>query len=783
MLKKYLWRDLSKNRLIMSVLFVFIMLAAMTAAAAAGVIMELTGSVHSLFEKAAAPHYAQMYSGGIDQEAIRLFSRKTGLVKQQQTVVLLNISGSDIFLGNDRRVQTDSIFENSFVIQNSGFDFLLDRNNEIMQVSPGEIGVPICYMKQQNLKPGDTVAVSKDGFQMAFTIRDFVRDAQMNPSLVTSKRFLVNASDWDILEEHIGEKEYMIEFLLNDAGKISSFESMYQSSALPQAGTSVTGPLFMLINAMSDGITAAVIILVSLILTAVSFISLRFILLSAMEEDYREIGGMKAIGISDRRIRSLYLTKYLLIGAIACACGYLLSMLPIRLLTADIIHYMGKAEPPALYYLMPAAAALLVFVTVACFCSAVLGRLKRITPSEALRRGSLGDSRQIRHLFKLQRSGRAHVNLFLSWNELAVKYRTYGLICLVFTACMFLMAVPLHFLNTIQSPAFISYMGAGRSDIRIDMSRTGNLDADHAALMEQLEQDPDVDIVTSFAASVYKIQNRNGEEENIRIENGDTEYGDFKAFPLTYVSGRGPGKDSEIALSYMSSRDLGLDMGSTVCVRYFGREYRLTVCGIYQDITNGGKTAKAMLPREGQDVLWYVVNLDTGDGVNISRKVQQYAAAFPQAKVTDMGDYISQTFGSVIRILVTVTALTLILAAAVSMLITVLFLKMLITRERTQIAAMYSMGFCPEDIRRQYGLRMFTVLGAGILAGTAAAGTVGPYIAGMLLPGISHMRFIINPFISYLLCPLLLFLCVGAVTAAAVRQVEDIRVMALLDEG
>ena len=783
MLKKYLWKDLSRNRFIVSVLFVFIMLAAMTAASAAGLIMELTGSVRAMFEKAAPPHYAQMYSGDIDQGAIRFFSSMNGMVKKQQTAVLLNISGSHIFLGNDRSVQTGSVFENSFVVQNSGFDFLLDRDNEILQVGPGEIGVPICYMEQQDLKPGDTVTVSKDGFQMVFTIRDFVRDAQMNPSLVTSKRFLVNGRDWNTLEKHIGEKEYMIEFLLNDAGTISTFESMYQFSSLPQAGISVTRPLCLLVNALSDGITAAVIILVSLILTGISFISLRFILLSAIEEDYQEIGGMKAIGISDLQIRGFYLIKYLLIGAMACVCGYLLSMLPNRLLTAHIIHYMGKAEPSALYHLVPAAAALLVFMAVACFCGTVLGRLKRISPLEALRNGVLGGSRHIRHSFKLCRITWMNVNLFLSWNELAVKCRTYGLICIVFAACMFLMSVPLSFLSTIRSPSFISYMGAGRSDIRIDMSQAENLDSGHTALLEQLGQDPDVERFASFAASTYQVRNRNGEAENIKVENGDTKYGDFEAFPLTYVSGRVPENASEIALSYMNARDLGLDTGSTLSLCSGSREYRLTVCGVYQDITNGGKTAKAMLPRDGQDVLWYVVNLDTGDGVDISRKIQQYRAAFPQAKVTDMEDYISQTFGSVISVLGTVTNMTVILTAAVSMLITALFLKMLIARERTQIAAMYSMGFCPADIRRQYGLRIFTVLAAGILAGTAAAGTAGPYIAGMLLPGISHMRFIINPLISYLLCPLLLFLCVGAATAAAVRQVKDIQVMALLDEG
>lgn len=37
---------------------------------------------------------------------------------------------------------------------------------------------------------------------------------------------------------------------------------------------------------------------------------------------------------------------------------------------------------------------------------------------------------------------------------------------------------------------------------------------------------------------------------------------------------------------------------------------QLTVSGIYQDLTNGGRTAKAMLPWRAENVQWYLVYLD-----------------------------------------------------------------------------------------------------------------------------------------------------------------------------
>ncbi|CAM5707299.1 Peptide ABC transporter permease OS=Lysinibacillus sphaericus OX=1421 GN=LS41612_16905 PE=4 SV=1 [Lysinibacillus sphaericus] len=62
------------------------------------------------------------------------------------------------------------------------------------------------------------------------------------------------------------------------------------------------------------------------------------------------------------------------------------------------------------------------------------------------------------------------------------------------------------------------------------------------------------------------------------------------------MEGNAPKEDGEIALSYANASKDGLDkkVGDTVIVKVAGALKRiLTVSGIYQDITNGGKTAKA----------------------------------------------------------------------------------------------------------------------------------------------------------------------------------------------
>lgn len=774
MFKKILKKDLSRNKIIMVILFLFIMLAAMSAASAVNLILSLQGSVNSLFEKSKAPHFVQMYAGELNQDEITSFARNTDLVKDQQTSVLLNINSANLFFGDSGKSQSDSILENSFVVQNENFDYLLDRNNEVLQVNPGEIGVPIYYLKQNQLKTGDKITVAKGGFQMEFTIKDFVRDVQMNSSLVTSKRFLINEQDMHTLESHMGETEYLIEFLLTDLSKTSEFEALYQSSTLPQGGTAITYSLYQLLNSLSDGIIAAVIILISLLLMVISFVSLRFILLATIEEDFQEIGVMKAIGISSRQIRSLYQVKYLFVSAAACLGGYILSLLLGNVFTQNITLYMGKAAKTSLDLLLPIIGSIIVFLLVFCFCSIVLRKFKKISAVEALRDGASSEKKKKKRGLRLSRNRRTDVNLFLGWNELFIKMRTYGLLCFVFIICTFLIVVPVSFLNTMKAPEFITYMGAGQSDVRIDLNAAQNSENQFMDLSGQLAQDSDISNYSSFATSAYKTTNEDGETETIKIENGN-----FKTFPLKYVSGRAPQTEDEIALSSMNAKELNKKDGDTITISSDQKEYDLKVCGVYQDITNGGKTAKAMLPYAQEDVLWYVINMELNENVDLTEKISQYAAGFPSAKITDMDDYVNQTFGSIISGLHIVIKLAIVTAIAIAVLITALFFKLLAAKEKTQTAVMYSMGFSSRDIRLQYITRALSVSVIGILIGIAASMTVGPLIAGSMLSGISQFHFIVNPLVSYILCPLLLFISVWVTITISSASVKKINVMTL----
>lgn len=773
MIYKMLKNDLKRNRMVTVTLFVFIVFATMLASGAVNIILTLFGSMDALLEQSGAAHFAQLHAGTIDQAELDTFAEENSeLIKAQQTVALLGIGGANIYIGDRTSSEADSVMENSFVKQNRQFDFLLDTDSRKLELSEGQVAVPIYHMQKYGLQVGDNIRIADGDFQKDFTIAAFVRDSLMNPSMINSKRFMVSDGDWELLNGQTGEIEYMIEFQLFDTARLHELETLYQDSALPQKGTAMGYSLVKVINGMSDGIAASVIILIAILLILIAALCLRFTMLTTIEEDYREIGVMKAIGIANGDIRKLYMVKYAAMAAIACVLGYLLSLLIGSVFTANITLYMGAAKASIRTRLFPMLGAGIVFGSITLFCRIVLRRFRRITALEALRSGVITGTQKRLGKSALSRTHISDVNIFLGVKEVLEHFSVYGLLCFVFALSAFLMIVPLNFLNTLESPGFVTYMGAGQCDLRVDLQQMQDISTRFAETEEYLQNDPDVEKYSPLYTGSFKAQNTMGDYDNLKVE-----IGDFSIFPLEYADGTAPQSENEIALSVMNAQEYQKKPGDTMTLLVGSEERELIVCGIYQDVTNGGKTAKAMLPVEMDQVIWFTINIDLKPGVSLEKKQQEYSGHFQPAKVTDVNEYVYQTLGGIIDQLRLVVKFAFILAISISSLITAMFFKMLIAKEAGQIAIMKGLGFTVKDIAKQYLTRTLLTLTAGVVLGVWSANFLGEKLAGLILSGISEMQFVIHLLSVYILCPMAL---IAAVTAAIIFSNRTIRNISVL---
>ncbi|WP_300903049.1 hypothetical protein, partial [Faecalibaculum rodentium] len=147
---------------------------------------QLYGSIDSLMDQAQVPDILQMHAGSVDEQDIKDFADRCPQIAGWQISSFLNLNNPAVRLKDQSLA--GSTQDNGLVIQPEHFDFLLDLSGSKPEVQPGEVYVPVAYRGLYDLKAGDIMTIGSD----SLIIAGFIRDAQMNAMMCSSKRFLVH---------------------------------------------------------------------------------------------------------------------------------------------------------------------------------------------------------------------------------------------------------------------------------------------------------------------------------------------------------------------------------------------------------------------------------------------------------------------------------------------------------------------------------------------------------------------------------------------------------------
>jgi putative ABC transport system permease protein len=780
-------RDFARNRTVTAVLVVLMLLSVLLATASAGTLVRLMGASSDLMSQAQAPHVAQLHVGAFDQREVDRWAAARTDIAHHQTMLMLGIDGAN--LSFDGVPQTTNIQQNSLVVPNPARDLLLDLDNQpITEVPVGGIVLPVIYEVEAGLEVGDPVRIQgPNGFSKEFAIVGFARDSIMNPAITSSKRLAVAPADLEEVRAATGEVEQLVEFWLEDPGtQTAAFKKDYLDSGLPRAGQMVDSATFRVFTMIGDGMVAAVVILVSVLLLVVGLLCLRFSFLTAVEQDQREIGVLKAIGVAPRDVRRIYLTKYALLAAIASVLGLLGGLALVPVLTRNITRYMGSV-PRIWDWIVPVLAAASVFTVLVLFVLLLLRRFQGISAVEAL---SAGASRQPSAAVRLRlHRSKLPVHLRLGVMDVIGRWPTYLLLFFVFGVSAFIMIVPVNSASTANAPGFINYMGIGTVDLRLDLRHTDDASFAHfAGIVEALDVDPAVAAVAPMVTTRNDTVDRDGNAASLYVENGD-----HTTLPLTYADGRAPTSGSEIALSLLALNEAGREVGATLPVEVGGQSRDLTIVGSYQDITNGGKTAKSSLPTDGNEVMWYTIGVDLVPGADAAAISAAYVDQVTPAKIADIEQWRVQTLGPIAGQITITAVVSALVAIALAVLMTALFTRMLLARDVDQIAIQRALGADDPGLRRQYLARILLVLVLGVIVGTVAANTVGETLFNLMFEGMfggfetlgqgtSRIDFAVNPWLAYLLLPMALLAAVSVATVAGSRSISAADISTLTTE-
>jgi putative ABC transport system permease protein len=753
--------DLRRNKIISAVILLCIVAASALVALTALLVAQTLGAVDGLMTQAETPHYEWMHKGDVDMAQIEAFAVAHPNVDEYQVLEFLNIEGENIVINGQS--QGDSINDNGLCTQSGLFDYLIDTDGQIIQVSDGEIYLPMDYTREGLAAVGDEAIING----RSFTVAGFARDAQMNSSLSGSKRMLISEADYAALRPE-GDLEYFVQFRLKDLNGLAALREAYQAAGLPTNGTEVDYQTFMLLNTLSDGIMIAIILLVAVLVAVIAFLCIRFTLLAKIEDEYREIGVLKAIGMRVSQIKRCYMAKYAAMAVVGGALGFLVSLAARGPLLESIRLYYGEGGNAALALGVGAAGVVLVCLIIVGYVSHVLNRFKRISPAQAVRFGTMAEKAAPARRMRLATSRIPSVNVFLGFKDILCRKRLYVTMLATVAVAAFIMILPLNLLSTMQAPAFVRIMGNPESNLLVNARQP--LDE----LAAQMEADPEITRWGLYETKSVQALSADGTRTRLQVDTGD-----HVSFPVLYAEGQAPARGDEIALSLSLADELGFRLGDEITLFPGGQERAFLICGIYGELNNGGKTAKATGEAfSADDSVRHALLAITAEGSNEREVADRYADAFPFARVIDMTRNTNQTLGPTLAAVGLGAIVAAIVGLALTALITLLFVKMLVAKDRFVIAAMRSFGFTKTDIRTQYIARSALVLLLGCIIGTVLANTLGQALVGAFLAsmGAAAFQFISNVFAAYILCPLALACAAIAATLGGTLDVRNIHI-------
>ncbi len=724
-LKKDLKRGVTMNIIIL----LFIALSVMFIAGSVNSIVAVTTSLDNYFEKAEVPDViAAMLDKAEVVDIEEVLKDDKNLYKDIKVEKkLFFVDGSDIILSNGK----ESGYDNTFLC-GSVDDYvekIFDENNkEITEVKKGELYVVQKVINSSDLKVGDTVTVKMDGIQKEFKIAGIFKDAVMGSVLMGNGRMVFNLEDAEELyadaKEH-GKTGKMYYFYTDKTKELQNRLNETDASFIFIGDKALIKSSYIM-----DMVAAIFLMVVSLILIVVALIVLRFTISFTISSEFREIGVMKAIGIGNMKIRSLYLAKYLAISVVASVIGVAASI-PFGKLMIDVTSntIMIEAENDLLISIISAVMVVAIVMLFGLHCTK---KANKFSPVDAIRNGETGERFRKKGFLHLSKS-RMGATTFLAGNDVLSAPKRYIIIIVVFALAI----LPIQFLDIVASSLsqkeMLSNLSAIPSDVAFflkDDSYMYTTDGSgKQVLIDQYKEIEKTLAENGMPGRVFSevlISSRqefNGNTTKVMaIQGVNNKSEDHKC-----IKGSNPANPGEVAITPKVSEALEADIGDVIKVSVGDKQYDLMVSGIFEAMINTGESIRL---HEDLDVNYNYSNGNFGTQIlfddNPSEKeskerIKKLEKIFPDYTNFQTGSEMAESITEVGPTFTMIKKLFLLLSIAIVIMVAILMERSMIIKETAEIATLKAIGFTDYKIVKWHAKRfIITAIISAVIAGTLA---------------------------------------------------------------
>lgn len=772
---RILKKDLRRKKTMNIILLVFIILATTFIASGANNVVSVMTALDSYFEKAEVPDY---WIGMNDYKECEKFERFAEANQYEYRCLKhIQINPNDIKVNgkNFEYANTTLISD----LKNS--TKLFDKNDhEITKVRDGEIYVTteLFYSDRYNLKQGDTIEITAYGKTKKFKLKGCTKDAMFGSSMVGMTRILMSENDYAYFETEQETIWYDLVVYTTDSHFMDKVNDNNFNSVFTESKSIIKAIYIM------DMVTAAVMLIVSICLIIISMVILRFTINFTMSEEFREIGVMKAIGITNGKIRRLYIFKYFAISFVGSLIGLVLSFPFGTLINQNLSRNMIVSNSG--YIVLNVFCAVLTASIVVLFCYFCTRKIKSFSPIDAIRNGENGERYERKGIISLGKSKFPPV-LFMAVNDIFSGIRRFIVMILIFTLGILLILIPINTINTLKSDNLISWFNMANCNHVISQEMFFDVSKDNEKMIDNdlndvkkilLENDISADV---FQEIIFRMTISHNEKKMTSVAFQGK--GDVTTDMYSYLKGSPPENNNEVAISHIVADNIDAEIGDTVEIKSGDTTKKYIVTALYQSMSNMGEGIR-FYQEESIDYNFaagcfgiQIKYMDHPDSSELARRKDILKKAFPNAKVYSSGEYINEMIGDIAGQLESMKILILAIVLCINILVTVLMVKSFITKEKGEIGMLKAIGFKDSSLIAWQTIRIGIVLVIAIILGTIFSTPVSKFSSGQVfkIMGAQSIEFTIKPLQVYVLYPLLVFgvtIIAGMLTALQIRKIS-----------
>ena len=727
-------RDLKRKKTMNIIILLFVILSVMFISSSVMNLTAVTGSLDSFFDKAGVGDYAVFErSGGTVKvaDAVKNADGVTGF--QQEECIFLS---GHRFVGREK-VKDSQNANTSLVscISHQIEKYFDGSDNEITDVKDGETYVRQSLLDNSNAKVGDKVELTIGNITRTLTVKDTLKDAVLGSSMMGNARFLVSENDYKAFEKAEPLDPYLFYISFIDTGDVPTLEkALTACDAMAFSGDRT----LLKFTYIMEMVIAGILLVVSIALILIAVVILRFTISFTLSEEFRQIGIMKAIGIPNGRIRSLYLVKYLAISIIGAIVGLALSFpfgsMLLKMVSQSIV--MDNAGGALLSILCAAA----VVGIIVLFCYISTRKVKKFTPVDAIRSGTTGERYKKKGIIKLGKKPVRPV-FFMAVNDILSSPKRFLIMLFTFFVGVSMLMIGLNISSTMTSGKMLGWINMAQCDAALVES--GAIEKYMVADGRNKLNKRITEVESDLSEKGWKADCFVETISNVVISKGDTElktHGtegvNMTPDEYLYLDGTAPQNKKEIAVSYVIADKLGAAIGDTVTVKTLDGETECMITATYQTMMSMGDNIR-LYPGQtfsfqnlaGINDFQIRFN-DDPSASEIEKRIAAIKELYPDDKVMNAGNYVDYCVGGVGGMMDGVTGLLLPIIILIDILVAVLMEKSFLTKERGEIAMLKAIGFKNRSIILWQTTRIAIVMIAALLLSVALADPIGKLSTG-----------------------------------------------------